>query len=91
MYVTVPVKRVIAEFDVLRVVRARVSALWRMTRSHAGIDEQYFRAYFHGREYGYAIEVGEVRIYDTPLCPIEEFGLRPPQSFVYLDPRETAG
>jgi predicted transcriptional regulator len=85
IYATVPVKRVVAEFDVLRIVRERVPALWRLTRSHAGIDEQYFRAYFNGREYGYAIEVGEIRIYDTPVCPIEEFGLRPPQSFAYLD------
>lgn len=84
VYVTVPVKRVVAEFDVRRIVRKRVSKLWRHTREHAGIDEDYFRAYFHGREYGYAIEIGEVRVYEAPVCPIEEFGLRPPQSFVYL-------
>jgi len=84
VYVTVPVRRVVAEFDVRRIVRKRVSQLWNHTRQHAGIDEQYFRTYFHGREYGYAIEVGEVRIYDDPICPIEHFGIRPPQSFAYL-------
>jgi predicted transcriptional regulator len=91
VYATVPVKLVIAEFDVRRIVRRRVAALWNMTREYAGIDEQYFNAYFRGREYGYAIEVGEVRVYETPVCPIAEFGVRPPQSFAYLDPYGAAG
>jgi len=91
VYATVPVKRVIAEFDVLRIVRRRVSALWDMTKEYAGIDEQYFRAYFRGREYGYAIEVGEVRVYEIPVCPIAEFGIRPPQSFAYLETPAAAG
>lgn len=84
VYVTVPVKRVVAEFDIRCILRNRVSKLWEHTRLHAGIDEDYFRSYFRGREYGYAIEVGEVRVYDDPVCPMEEFGVRPPQSFVYL-------
>ena len=86
IYATVPIKRVVAEFDVCRIVRKRVSALWEFTKAHAGIDERCYRAYFEGRDYGYAIEVGEIRIYDIPVCPIEEFGLRPPQSFAYIDP-----
>lgn len=84
VYVTVPVKRVIAEFDIRGIVCARVSTLWTKTKAYAGIDEAYFRAYFHGREFGYAIEVGEVRIYERPVCPVEHFGVRPPQSFAYL-------
>lgn len=84
VYVTVPTKRIVAEFDVRRIVRMSVSELWNHTREFAGIDEAYFREYFHGRKYGYAIEVGELRVYDDPLCPIEQYGVRPPQSFVYL-------
>jgi predicted transcriptional regulator len=85
VYVTVPVKRVVAEFDVLRIVCERVSPLWRLTKSHAGINKRYFHEYFQGREYGYAIEVGQIRVYDTPVCPMEKFGLRPPQSFAYIN------
>lgn len=84
VYVTVPTKRVVAEFDVQSIVRMSVSKLWHHTRDHAGIDEAYFREYFRGRRYGYAIEVGELRIYDDPVCPIKEFGIHPPQSFAYL-------
>ena len=62
-----------------------------MTKEYAGIDEHYFNAYFRGREYGYAIEVGEVRVYETPVCPIAEFGVRPPQSFAYLDAARAGG
>jgi predicted transcriptional regulator len=59
--------------------------LWRRTREYAGIDEALFYRYFDGLDYGHAIAIGEVRTYDAPFCPIEQLGLRPPQSFVYLD------
>lgn len=35
---------------------------------------------------GYAIEIGKVRRYRNPRCPFEQFGVRPPQSFLYLSP-----
>lgn len=61
-----------------------ISKLWNHTREYAGIEEACFREYFRGRKYGFAIEVGSLRVYDAPVCPIETLGVRPPQSFVYL-------
>lgn len=84
MYVTAPVSKVVAEFDVLSVITRPLSALWRNTQRHAGIDKDFFYAYFRGREIGHAIEIGEVRRYDKPFCPTEELGLKPPQSFAYV-------
>lgn len=85
VYVTAPVQKVIGEFDVRSVIGESVPSLWERTKRFAGVERDFFFRYFEGREYGYAIEVGEVRSYRSPFCPIERFGIRPPQSFVYLD------
>lgn len=85
MYVTAPVQRVVAEFDVLSILREPLPNLWLLTSQYAGINEALFYEYFEGLEYGYAIGVGKVRVYDEPFCPVERLGLRPPQSFAYLD------
>lgn len=85
VYVTSPVQQVVGEFDVHSVISESVSSLWERTKRFAGIEEDLFLRYFEGKDYGHAIEVGEVRSYSSPFCPIECFGIRPPQSFVYLD------
>jgi len=85
MYVTAPVQRVVAEFDVVSVISELLSRLWRRTSEYAGIDEALFYRYFDGLYRGHAIAIGEVRVYASPFCPVEQLGLRPPQSFVYLD------
>lgn len=85
VYVTSPVALVVGEFTVRRVIQDRIGRLWTRTRQAAGIDRDLFFAYFAGREHGYAIEVGSVRRYPEPLPLERHFGVRPPQSFVYLD------
>ncbi|MFH0960033.1 MAG: hypothetical protein V1897_15175 [Pseudomonadota bacterium] len=85
LYATAPVGQVVAEFDVCSVISQPLQTLWNRTKQFAGIGEDFFFQYFQGREYGHAIEIGEVRPYKTPFCPIERLGIRPPQSFVYID------
>ena len=89
VYVTVPVRRVVAEFDVCSVISETLPTLWKRTHQFAGIDSKFFWKYFEGRDYGHAIEIGDVRLYKIPFCPIEELGVRPPQSFVYLESMAT--
>ena len=88
IYVTAPVRRVIAEFDVLSVASESLKTLWKKTQKHAGIDEDSFFSYFEGLQTGYAIRIGEVRQYIEPFCPIRRLGVRPPQSFIYLENSE---
>jgi predicted transcriptional regulator len=85
MYITVPVQRVVAEFDIASIISEPLPRLWDLTKEYAGIEESLFYKYFHGLEHGYAIAIGEVRVYSSPFCPIEELGLKPPQSFVYIN------
>jgi predicted transcriptional regulator len=90
VYITHPVGLVFGEFDVHGIIHDRVDDLWKRTRDAAGIDRELFFQYFAGREYGYAIQVGNTRRYKQPLCLMKHYGLRPPQSFLYLDdPMET--
>lgn len=85
VYITNPVSLVMGEFDVRQVIHDRVRSLWDRTKAAAGIKRELFFAYFKGRDYGYAIEIGEVRLYDMPLRLDQHFRVRPPQSFMYLD------
>src|SRR5574340_1767078 len=84
IYVTTPVQQIVAEFDVLAVITEPLRALWRRTKHQAGITEEVFLSYFDGMEYGHAIAIGDVRTYSKPLSPVQDFGLRPPQSFAYV-------
>lgn len=85
IYVTAPVQQVIGEFDVKKIIYGNPTDLWKKTYRTAGIDKYRFCNYFAGRECGYAIEIGEVRLYEEPLSLANHFGIRPPQSFMYLD------
>lgn len=85
VYVTAPVQSVVGEFDVAEVIREPVDDLWERAQGRAGIDRARFFDYFDGVENGYAIRVGELRKYEEPLALDAHFGVKPPQSFMYLD------
>ena len=84
VYTTTPVCLVVGEFDVKEVLSDSVPGLWNRTNNHAGIDRRLFFEYFAGCHIGYAIAIGNVRRYQRPLDLASTFGIRPPQSFVYL-------
>ena len=84
VYMTTPVCRVVGEFDVKRVISEDVGKLWKRTEYKAGIDVALFFEYFAGCDVGHAIAIGDVRRYEEPLDLQETFGVRAPQSFMYL-------
>jgi len=79
-----PVMQVIGEFKVDEIISDEVDALWRRTEAHAGIGRDAFLKYFSGKDKGYAIKIGNVTRYDEPLDLQATYGVRPPQSFLYL-------
>ena len=84
VYTSSPVSRVEGEFDIEGVIRDTVEGLWSRTNNFAGIDRDRFFEYFAGRDVAYAIVIGSVRRYPHPLDLSVNFGIRPPQSFVYI-------
>lgn len=84
VYMSSPVRQVAGEFSVQGVITDDIDALWNRTESKAGIDREKFMNYFAGREKGHAIEIGRVTRYRKPRNLEQIYGVRPPQSFLYL-------
>lgn len=84
VYASAPVSRVIGEFDVETVIKKDIANLWEETKEFSGISEDYYLSYFDGKDEGFAIKVKEPKMYKKDLCLKENFGVKPPQSFLYL-------
>ncbi|MFZ5858336.1 MAG: hypothetical protein ACOYZ6_16040 [Chloroflexota bacterium] len=84
VYASSPVCKVIGEFEVEELIFDELEKLWRKTKKHAGISEDYFYSYFSDKEKGHAIKIGNTRKYRKPLLLKETFGVIPPQSYLYL-------
>ena len=83
IYETKPVGMVTGEFYVRRILHEPLELLWEHTERWAGISKDEFMQYFHDCETGYALPTSTVKKYDKPI-PISEFGVKPPQNFVYI-------
>lgn len=84
IYETVPVKKVVAEVEILEVIMLPPEELWNQTKLFSGITKEFFDEYFKEREVAYAYKLGKVKVFDKPKELIE-FGVKSaPQSFVYI-------
>lgn len=84
VYASSPVQKVIGEFEIEDILKEGLASLWKKTKSKSGIEEQDFYSYFGEKEEGYAIKIKNAKRYEEPLCLRSDFGLVPPQSFLYL-------
>jgi predicted transcriptional regulator len=85
IYCTMPVGRLVGEFDIAEILQDRPDRLWLKTRTGSGISKEYFDGYFCGRTQAYALKIGEVRPFAEHIDPsdvMENFS--PPQSFMYV-------
>lgn len=86
IYSTAPVKRIVASFTIERIVSGNPKALWRDFKHAAGVDKASFFEYFNCEEHGYAIQIGALEVFETPVATTdfsEDFV--PPQSFCYVN------
>lgn len=84
IYETTPVKKIVAEAEILDVLEMSPEDLWKETHKESGVSKKIFSQYFKDRKVAYAYKLGQITVYDTPF-EISEFGLKnAPQSFVYL-------
>lgn len=85
VYATMPVGKIVGEFDVDSILGETPDKLWRRTAAQSGISRDFFDAYFEGRDIAYALKIGDVRRYVKPISPetvLTKF--TPPQSYMYL-------
>lgn len=84
IYETTPIKRVVAEAEIIDILEFPPEELWEITKQESGISKKFFDQYFKNRDLAYAYKLGEIKVYDEPRLLIE-FGIKvAPQSFVYL-------
>ncbi|MBQ8142863.1 MAG: ASCH domain-containing protein [Bacilli bacterium] len=84
IYETAPIKKVVAEAEIIEVLMMKPEELWEETKEQSGISKSFFDSYFENRDVAYAYKLGEVKVYEQPKT-LEEFGLRcAPQSFAYV-------
>jgi len=85
IYATMPVGKVVGEFDIEHILSDEPEFIWDKTRTLSGITKTFFDLYFHERSRAYAIEVKSVKKYDTPMSLNDlKSGLKAPQSFTYI-------
>ena len=85
IYETIPIKKIVAEVEILAVLRLPPKSLWKETSDKSGISKEFFDTYFRNRKIAYAYRLGKVKVYDQPK-ELFEFGLKTaPQSFAYVN------
>ncbi len=85
VYASSPVQQVIGEFEIDDILTSAPDEIWKLTKKHSGISEQYFYDYFADRDIAHAIKIKEVKKYDEPLSLKENYKVSPPQSYLYLE------
>ena len=85
IYETTPIKKIVAEVEIVSVLTMEPDLLWEETKDGSGISKEYFDRYFKNRHIAYAYRLGEIKVYKKPK-ELQDFGLKcAPQSFVYIN------
>lgn len=85
IYCTAPVKMVVGEARIVRILEDSPDKIWDEAGSGAGISKSYYDAYYDGRERAVAYELGDVTEYPVPIS-LSKLGVTSaPQSFMYID------
>lgn len=85
IYATMPVGKVVGEFEVDECISHCPKDLWEITAEFSGISKSFFNSYFKGRATAHAFKVKSATRYDSPLNLADLIGTTAaPQSFRYL-------
>ncbi len=84
IYETVPVKKIVAEAEIIEVLELSPEDLWNETKEFSGISKDLYDDYFKNRDVAYAYKLGKIKVYKEPKSLLD-FGIKcAPQSFVYV-------
>ena len=84
IYETTPVKRIVAEAEIIDVLILSPDELWKQTKQASGISKEFFDEYFKGKKIAYAYKLGKVKVYETPKTLLDYGVKNAPRSFIYL-------
>ena len=85
VYSTMPVGKVVGEFEIKDILKGEPSSLWQKTKGYSGVSRDFFDEYYQGRKAGVAIQVGDLVKYEKPIS-LAQLGdnITAPQSYRYL-------
>lgn len=85
IYATMPIGKVVGEFDIDHVISDDPNLVWEKTKKYAGVSKSFYDEYFEEKSLAFAIAVGKVTLYDEPKS-LNYFGknIVAPQSYRYL-------
>jgi predicted transcriptional regulator len=84
VYASSPLKMVLGEFEIEKILFDNINSLWNETKDHGGISEDKYFKYFENKEKGYAIQIKNFIEYNDPYDIEEKFNIKPPQSYAYI-------
>ncbi|RAJ11110.1 putative transcriptional regulator [Chitinophaga skermanii] len=86
VYATMPVGRIVGEFLIEDILTSSPKAIWNKTKEFSGVQYDFFKSYFDGRDKAYAIKIGSPILYAEPIDPKDmNAQFVTPQSFMYWD------
>lgn len=92
IYATVPIKKIVATFDILQVIEGSPEEIWKQCGQVSGSTEDSLMNYFKDKDLVYALEIGNfkwLKNYIEPKNYIKDF--YPPQFFRYIKGEEIFG
>ncbi len=85
IYSSSPVSKIVAAFEIEKILKDSPKKIWALCQKYAGISEKDFFNYFENSKMAFAIEIGFVDSYKKHIDPFEIIeNFKPPQSFYYL-------
>lgn len=85
IYSTSPIKKVVAEVEILKIISNSPNKLWNDTKKYSGISKTKYMKYFENKNIAFAYKLGKVTVYDNPKT-LKDLGINYyPQSYVYLN------
>jgi predicted transcriptional regulator len=91
IYSSSPVKMITGEAEIADIFFAPLAQIKKKYLSYACISDAAFHAYFSNSPHGYAILLKNVKEYEKkiPLFVLRTIGITPPQSFSYINEKQT--
>lgn len=85
IYATLPRKRIVGCFRLIRVLSGSPDEIWGMCGNHGGIEKEKFFSFFGNSKMVYGFEVGYLERFSPPIDPFKmNRDFKAPQSFAYI-------
>ncbi|WP_094227715.1 restriction endonuclease subunit S [Methanolobus psychrotolerans] len=85
IYSSSPIKKIVASFEIARIIEDSPQKLWDKCHEYGGIPENDFFEYFKNSDTAYAIEISNLDEFSEKIDPYKlKKNFRPPQSYCYL-------